>query len=143
MAISIYHADHGISPETISAMVATLFPCAPGFFLHTFTLPEGAPDALNALHGPACGDAPVLDSECSMEQRTADRPPSRLCSRPKRPTRLVTIIGETGYNLEDTVIYTAYGGPCAEREPGDPSMMDNPEAQAAAAAFWSEHALSR
>lgn len=37
------------------------------------------------------------------------------------------------------ILYTAFGGPCAPQEPGDPGCKD----PTASAAFWREHALPR
>jgi hypothetical protein len=47
----------------------------------------------------------------------------------------------TGKKHEPCVLYTAYGGPQAPREPGDPAIKDFAE-QAASEIFWSEHALA-
>lgn len=39
-----------------------------------------------------------------------------------------------------TILYTAFGGPLAPREPGDPDLPA--EERAESEAFWAEHALS-
>ena len=39
------------------------------------------------------------------------------------------------------MLFTAFGGPLAPREPGDPDMTDAKEI-AESKKFWSEHALS-
>jgi hypothetical protein len=134
----VYHADHGIERSTLDTLVATLDPT--GFFLVTVNLPEGCPDVQNALHGPKCGDAPVLDAEVTMKQRSPDRPMSRMVARPTRPTRLVTLIGIEKDGA--VTLFTAHGGPSAEREPGDKSMEGDAAAIEASAKFWAEHALS-
>lgn len=112
--------------------------------IRTVELPPGCPDVENGLYGPACGDAPVGDAEVTLERR-GDRPwADRLVARPKRPSRLLTIIAvpefrdcpEKGMRL---VCFTAYGGPQAPQHPDDPSNRD-PEG---ARKFWSEHALAR
>lgn len=135
----IYHADHGI-PHMVVLQVIDSLNLQPGFFLRTTTLPEGAPDALNGLYGPKSGDAPVAESEVFYAKRSEDRPDSRMIDLPKRPTRMVTVIGM----VEDDgiTVYTVYGGPAAEREPGDPSIAGNDELIAAAKKFWSQHALA-
>jgi hypothetical protein len=40
------------------------------------------------------------------------------------------------------ILYTAFGGPAAPREPGDPSLDGNEAGLAESKAFWAEHALS-
>ena len=136
--MDIFHADHGISRETIEALVERLNP--QGFFLRTVELPAGAPDAMNALHGPASGDAPVPETEVTYKQRSPDRPMSRMVARAPRPTRMVTIIGMAAPG-QPVKVFTCYGGPAAEREPGDKSLGTDAE-KAAAQKFWAEHALS-
>jgi len=134
--ITIFHADHGIDESTIRWALRQIEPT--GFFLRTLTLPAGHPNVMNALYGPVSGDAPVPESEVHYKKRSADRPPSRMVNRPLRQTRLITIIGMAdGKNVK---VFTAYGGPAAEREPGDPTMSETE--QATAEAFWKKHALA-
>ena len=112
--------------------------------IRTVDLPEHCPDVDNALYGPACGDAPVSDAEVTFERRGNREWADRLVARPKRPSRLLTIIAvpefrdvpEKGKRL---VCFTAYGGPLAPQNPEDPSNGD-PEG---ARRFWSQHALAR
>jgi len=138
MAIAkVFHADHGVSNEMLQWAVDEIKPT--GFFLKTLTLPDQFPDLMNALYGPSSGDEPVSDSAIHMKKRTEDRPESRMVKLPKRATRLLTVIGMAG---EDGVtIFTAYGGPAAEREPNDPTLKSDEE-KAAASSFWAGHALA-
>jgi hypothetical protein len=135
----IFHADHGIPPFTALQVIQSL-DLPDGFFLRTTELPEGAPDVLNALYGPAAGDSPVPESDVFYAQRSPDRPESRMIDLPKRPTRIVTVIGVADPN--GVTVYTIHGGPAADREPGDKSLASDPEALAASKAFWSKHALA-
>lgn len=135
----IFHADHGI-PHMVVVQVIDSLNLGSGFFLRTTTLPEGAPDALNGLYGPASGDAPVDERSVHYAKRSEDRPASRMVALPKRPTRTVTVIGMV--DEDGVTVYTIYGGPAAEREPGDLSLQNDPEALRAAKKFWSEHALA-
>lgn len=135
----IYHADHGI-PHLVVLQVIKDLRLPEGFFLRTTTLPDGAPDAMNALYGPRSGDAPIKESAVFYAKRSEDRPPSRMVDLPKRPTRTVTAIGMV--EADGVTVYTIYGGPAAEREPGDPSLTNDPEAAKAARAFWAQHALA-
>jgi hypothetical protein len=84
------------------------------------------------------GDLPVPDGECTMVVRGARRGASRLCGRAPRPSRLVTVIA--GPHGDACILYTAFGGPQAPREPFDPSLDD--AGRACSVAFWAEHALS-
>jgi hypothetical protein len=138
--MKVYHADHGVSETLLAWAGAPAAPAEGGFFLRTLTIPDGEADLLNGLYGPASGDAPVGDGEVFMAVRSQDRPPSRMVRRPKRPTRLVTIIGVAA--PDEVTVFTCYGGPAAEREPGDASLASDPSGAAAAAAFWAEHALA-
>lgn len=45
----------------------------------------------------------------------------------------------TGTKRHACILYTAFGGPAAPQEPGDPGCKD----PAASAAFWQEHALAK
>lgn len=137
----VFHADHGVSPGLIAWAAESAAPAEGGFFLRTLALPDGEPDLLNGLYGPASGDAPVTEYEVEWRRRSEDRPSSRIAvGRPKRPTRLVTIIGVA--STEGVTVFTCYGGPAAEREPGDPSLAGDADAQERSRAFWAHHALA-
>ena len=144
--VKCYHADHGVSEATmlwaleqeIGANVAQI---ARGFFLLTLTLPDGHADLRNSLYGPASGDEPVDESRVHYRRRTPDRPESRMVSEPARPTRLLTIIGTI--DEDGVTVYTAHGGPAAEREPGDPTLTAGTPEHDAAVAFWAQHALAQ
>lgn len=147
------HTDHGLLPQHWGWIMDVAgehrahcekagTPLTP--LIRTVELPGSTPDVDNALYGPACGDAPVTDAEVTLERR-GDRPwADRLVARPKRPSRLLTIIAvpefrdvpEKGKRL---VCFTAYGGPQAPQHPDDPGNRD-PEG---ARKFWAEHALAR
>lgn len=134
---NVFHADHGVSNETLMWALSQINPA--GFFLRTLELPEGHCDLLSALYGPLAGDAPVSDDVVSFVKRSEDRPASRMINMPKRPTRLVTVIGIV---KEDGVtIFTAYGGPCAPREVGDATLATDEEKKESAD-FWAQHALA-
>lgn len=138
MNVTIFHADHGILAAH-KAVITNLFEEAgDGFLLRTVALPEGCEDLMSGLHGPLAGDPPVPSSEVRWARR-GDRPGlSRLCDRPMRPTRMMTVIGiREGTEVK---VFTAYGGHCAPREITDRSLP--PEAAEEAAQFWSTHALS-
>lgn len=142
IAVALFHSDHSVSDAHLSwALDQVAAEGVQGFFLRTFTLPENLSDLTCGLHGPTMGDAAVPESECEMVQR-GERPNlSRLCNRPARNDRRISIIGirdESGWQ-----VFTTFGGPCAEREVGDPSLAADPAAFAASESFWAVHALSR
>jgi hypothetical protein len=83
------------------------------------------------------GDEPVDEREVVRIVRNGRPCESRMIERAMRPVRIMTvIIGPDG------MLYTAFGGPPAEREPGDPSLAEDPDALRAAQAFWKLHALA-
>lgn len=147
MPISIHpdsHTDHSI-PELVLGYVLTLFDDRDSFFVETVTYPESA----ESVNGPVdlppvpCGiHYDVPESEVHYAKRGDRAYDSRLCNRPPRMVREVTIVA--GPHPEDAdagmVLFTMYGGPAAPQEPGDPNLA--PEKRADAEAFWSTSALS-
>lgn len=138
LTLDILHADHGIG-ESHRDVISKLFEEAgDGFLLKTVELPSECPDLLSAINGPIVGDPPVPSAEVFWTRRGTRRNLSRMCNRPMRPTRLMTIVGaREGENVK---IYTAYGGPCAPREITDVSLPSK-EVEVSAQ-FWAQHALS-
>lgn len=134
----VFHADHGVSSETLNWAVAEVAP--QGFFLRTLTLPEEHASLTNNLYGPASGDAPVKGEVLVRDENDASRQATPFLNMPPRPTRLLTVIGMA--NGSEVTLFTAYGGPAAERIPSDPSLATDPAAKARSEAFWAEHALS-
>ena len=139
--LTVSHTDHNLTPAHM-AWIEERFGDRQEFFLETVELPPELPALDCGLHGPLCGDAPVPEAEVTYRRR-GDRPgKSRICDRPSRPTRLLTVIAGPDGD-EPCVLYTAFGGPAAPREPFDPAVsLMPPENQEACRAFWKEHALS-
>jgi hypothetical protein len=137
--ISSSHLDHGLH-ESVVAHIAERFAARDSFFIETFELPAELPSARSGLHGPLVGDAPISECDVWYELRGARSGPSRLCARPLRVTRLVTVVAGP-HEDEPCVLYTAYGGPQAPREPWDRSLT--PDQAVESEEFWSTHALSR
>jgi len=131
------HTDH-VSPETLEHVLER-FAGRDGFFIETFELPDGRPPLPCALYGPDVGDAPVTDAECVMRARPGRAYQSRTVPRPARPTRTCTVIAGP-YAGSPCVLFTAFGGPCAPKELGDPNLK--PEERPASEAFWARHALA-
>lgn len=132
------HVDHRLTPAHIAFILERYADCA-AFFIETIEMPDDLPGLPCTLHGPILGDDPVPDEECTRVVRGTRTWPSRMCARPARLVRTLTVIGGPDGD-EPCVLYTAYGGPRAEREPLDPDLP--PAEQEASAEFWAEHALS-
>lgn len=133
------HLDHGLGDAHV-ALIRALFGDRDRFFLETVELPEGLDDLMSGLHGPLAGDEPVPDCECWHAVRGGRPGPSRLCSRPPRPTRLMTVVGGPA-GPHRCRLYSAWGGPIAQREPWDRSLHTQAERDESAR-FWAVHALS-
>lgn len=132
------HLDHGLTAEHI-AYIADRFAARNSSFAETFVLPDTLPGAPCALYGPVMGDAPITDGDVNMRQR-GERPGlSRVVSYPVRPSRRVTVIAGP-HDGHPCVLYTAYGGPLAPREPSD--IHADSFAAAESRAFWAQHALA-
>lgn len=137
--VSASHTDH-VSPEVLSYLQERFPAVDPGpiTVIETVPLPEGL-TATSGLYGPTCGDAPVLKGEAYYANRPGREYRSRLVRLPKREVRQVTVIMGR-YGKDPCVLYTAFGGPLAPKEPDDPSLQSHE--RAASVAFWAEHALS-
>lgn len=160
------HLDHALTPAQVE-FIAARYADRAQFFIDTVELPEELGTVPCALYGPAMGDAPVPDAiwhacgHCASCQfygsgtlcgsksnanggavhrkRGARAYTSRVVERAPRPTRLVTVIAGP-HGDASCVLYTAFGGPLAPKEPGDPTLR--PDEADASAAFWAAHALA-
>ena len=127
------HVDHALT-ENHLAFILARFADRQAFFLETIELPAELSSLPCSLHGP------VPESEVTYVTR-GDRPgPSRMCDRPPRMVRTMTVIGGPDAQGE-IVLYTAYGGSAAPREPWDTSLDEAGREESRR--FWAEHALSR
>jgi hypothetical protein len=134
------HLEH--VPPLVLGFVLGLYHERDEFFSTTFKLPDWAPALENALYGPSCGDEPVPESEVFYAARPPRTWNSRLVDRPKRLTRIITVVGGPSKpGATDCVLYTVYGGAVAPREMTDPNITraDLDEA----AKFWAQHALAK
>jgi hypothetical protein len=128
------HLDHNLSQDVV-AFIKSKFSEKTAFFIETFELPEELGTVPCGLHGPLMGDEPVTDAR--LEKR-GERPyESRVVDRSDRQVRQVTVIAGP-HGEEPCILYTAFGGPLAPQEPGDPGCKDVEKSKA----FWAEHALS-
>lgn len=158
------HLDHGLTPAQVEYLLER-FAGRDAFFIETIELPPELGTVPCGLYGPTMGDEPVPDADwrscgycgacqfylsgalCSAKTNAnggayaywrGDRKyHSRVVDRPTRPTNKVTVIAGP-HDGAPCVLFTAFGGPAAPQEPGDPSCKD----VEASRAFWAEHALA-
>ncbi len=130
------HLDHNLTPAHVD-FIRARFGDRTEFFIETVDLPSELPALPCSLHGPVTGGEPIPEAEVTYAARGARKGPSRLCQRPPIPVRTLTVIG--GPHEGRCVLYTAYGGPCAPREPWDETLDDKSREQATE--FWRLHAL--
>ena len=136
----IFHADHGLD-QRHHKLIDILMSVREGFFIDAVPLEELAGTLQSALYGPSCGDEPVTEDQVEYVKRGNRPGPSRLIDRPCRPADHMVVIGIAG---DDPKVFTAYGSigsTVAPREWWDSGMK--PSEAVEAAAFWSDHALSK
>jgi hypothetical protein len=138
--LPVSHVDHGLSKEQLAWLLGQ-FADKEGFFLTTVELPEALGTVPCGIHGPIMGDEPVSDNEVRNEVRGDREWTSRVCDRPARQVRSVSIIAGP-HGEEACVLYTAFGGPISNQEPGDPGVQGDEAKLAASVEFWGQHALS-
>lgn len=150
MKISLHkesHLDHDGVTDAHVALALGLDPTehADGpFYVFSVTMPDELGALPCGLYGPACGDAPVKDSDVEMIVREGRKGASRLLlSGAARPSRVMTIVA--GPHPKDPsvglILHTIYGGPVAPQEPTDPYLAE--ENRPASVSFWGEHGLVR
>jgi hypothetical protein len=134
------HLDHNLTVGQLEYL-KKYFQDRDGFFIETVELPYGTVPC--GLIGPATEQGVVEEGSVFY----AIRPPRKWASRVLDPakgwtslmtTKVTVIAGPAGAHA--CVLYTAYGGPAAPREPGDPSISSWEELQNSRE-FWSKHAL--
>lgn len=139
---ALSHLDHNLTPDHV-AWILDEFGDRTDAFAATVDLPADFDSLPCGLYGPLVGDSPIGEDDVVLAPRGARTWPSRLVGMPPRPSRKVTVIAGPSDDGRAVVLYTAFGGPLAPREPGDPGLAGDPAALAESRAFWAEHALSR
>lgn len=136
------HRDHGLTEEQLQFLLAK-FADRKEFFIETVELPEELGMVPVTLYGPLMGDPPVDDIQCVFRVRGKRKGTSKMIKRPTRYTRTVTIIAGPPANPrapQEMVLYTAFGGPAAPKEPWD--CPPNSAEHHASISFWATHALA-
>jgi hypothetical protein len=131
------HLDHGLTEAQVR-YVFDRFADRDTFFIETVTLPDELGTVPCGLYGPRMGDAAIGETEISYSTRGTRAWTSRLIDLPPRHQREVTVIAGP-HDGQPCVLFTAFGGPLAPQEPGDPGCKD----PVASAAFWRDHALAK
>jgi hypothetical protein len=152
------HLDHNLTAAQL-AFLLERFAARDAFFIETFELPDELGTIPCGLFGPLVGDPAIADAEVTLAPRGTRAWPSRIIGREPRPSRLVTVIAgpheetcprcegdggpcglcDHGKIKHACILYTAFGGPLAPQESGDPGCKD----VEASRAFWKEHALAQ
>lgn len=149
------HLDHSLTEAQV-AFVLSLDPSKHGDLsapVRAFSveMPEELGTLPCALYGPVTGDSPVAEADVHYAPRGDRKGDSRLMISPRtstglsgtyehryttgpRPSRLVTVVAGP-HDGHDWVLFTAYGGPLAPREPFEDDSVE-------AKVFWAEHALA-
>lgn len=136
------HVDHGITREQLAYLLGAVAEVADlgRVTIEPIRLPEQLGTVPCALYGPTMGDAPVPEADVVYQRRGDRDGATRMLPAPLRRTDRVTVIVGPAPGHEGLVLYTAYGGPPAPREPWDPSL--DPIGREEARTFWREHALA-
>jgi hypothetical protein len=134
------HLDHALTEAQVE-FVLGLSAKEGDLTIQTVELPEELGTVPCGLFGPLMGDEPVSDDECEMVKRGNRPNASRVCDREPRQVRTVTVISGP-HDGEACVLFTAFGGPLAPKEPGDVSIKSEAERKESEE-FWAEHALAR
>jgi hypothetical protein len=142
------HLDHDLSVDHVAWLLQVCRHGVPaelgeaGILISTLRMPASLPLLPCGLYGPRMGDDPIADDDprgVVMKCRFPRPYPSRLIAAPYRLSELLTVVaGE--HDGHACVLFTAYGGPAAPREPGDETIVSDLERETSEA-FWAEHAL--
>jgi hypothetical protein len=130
------HTDHHLLRSHIN-FILEKFGDREAFFIATVRMPSRLSSLPIDLHGPIVGERPIREDEVFYARRNGRSNISRLVKRAPKKSREITVIG--GPHNGHVILYTAYGGPLAPREPTDPTLPASE--RRVSEDFWSEHAL--
>lgn len=126
------HLDHGLTDAHLEWVCGLLVEVDDKPVVSTLRFPDHLPPLPCALHSG------VPEGEAFYEVRGDRNGKSRMCRRENYMTRVITLV--TGHHDgQDGVLFTAYGGPEAKREPWD--VPDGTPERCESESFWSTHAL--
>jgi len=142
------HIDHGLRPQHLD-FIGKTFGHRTKFFIETIELPHGIAPLRCGLVGPLTDHKGVDASEVEFRRRGDRIVPSRMMTSAACEarglhlipmSRKLTVIGGIDVESGDCILFTAYGGPLAPREVGDPFVTDADEL-VKNFHFWRQHAL--
>ena len=132
------HLDHGLTSEHLK-LLFELFGNHEEFFIETVAIDAPLPLVPCGLYGPIMGDPKITASQVEWRKREGRGYQSRIITRCRSRLRdRITVIAGP-HEDHKCMLYTAFGGPLAPKEPRDPSLSD--EDREASETFWSQHAL--
>lgn len=134
------HLDHALTPAHVEFILAT-FGEVDAFKIRTVAMPVYLPSLPCALIGPLTGDEIVTEDRVHYTRRGNRSGLSRMIFGPPVPSRNLSVIIGPDDNGE-IILYTAYGGPVAPREPFDPGLTPGTPEHDASVEFWARHALA-
>ena len=132
------HTDHALTQDHLDFILAT-FADKDAFFIETLELPERLSGLPSAIYGPIVGDSPVNDEDVTMAVRGDRKGVSRMVQRKARLSRQLTVIAGP-HKEEPCILFTAYGGPCAPKEPFD--CEEGSDERSQSDEFWDKHAFA-
>ena len=109
------HLDHGLTEAQVEFILKIKVPVGE-VTVKTVELPEELGTVQCGLYGPKMGDEPIDEDDVTYAVRGSRKGESRLVSLPARPTRMVTYVAGA-HDGQEGVLFTAFGGPSAPREP--------------------------
>ena len=127
------HLDHNLTDAQIEYILG-LSAAEGSVTVQTVLLPDGLGLVPCRLFGPIMGDDPIPESDVTYAKRGDRAGESRLVNRSPRLVRTVTVISGP-HDGNPCVLFTAFGGPQAPREPFED---DSEESRT----FWGQHALA-
>lgn len=134
------HLDHGLTEAQIAWILeqGAGWGAPEGVRIETLELPEKLGTVPCALRGPVMGDDPIPEARVRYARRGDRAGLSRfVIDLEPVATCKVTVIAGPHDGLP-CVVYTAFGGPLAPKEPWDAS----PDEKEASQSFWTAHALA-
>jgi hypothetical protein len=140
------HVDHGLSKAQLDWLLEK-FASRDAFFIETVVLPSELGTVPCGLYGPEMGDNAIEESSVVYGRRGNREYKSRLLNITPlgspygtRAVNIVTVIAGPHDDLP-CVLFTAFGGPLAPKEPNDPTLKDDEREKSVA--FWLTHALAK
>lgn len=137
------HTDHNLSAAHLS-FLETHFKGRNKFFIETVEIPQTMQAVQCGLYGPDMGDGPIAEEHVTYGIRGNRTCATRFIKNGEmRFTRKITVVAgpaKIGDEEYACVLYTAYGGPEAPREPGDPGLNSMEDIKKSRD-YWSKHAL--